>query len=188
MTYLTNIVVLRKENYQDYDIKYILYSLEYGKISAVAKGAKKITSKLNPHLEFFMLSKVMIANGRFLKRIAGAQIIRHFNKIISNIEKRVIALYFFEIIDLLIKYDFQDIEVYNILLNFLDELSQGGDDREKNILCLNKYLYNLLSHLGYQPKLKAKTQRNLLVELNKAVSEISDQKVNSYDIISKIFF
>jgi DNA repair protein RecO (recombination protein O) len=185
-TYLIDGLILNKEDFKDYDIKYTIYTRGYGKLTAIAKGAKKITSKLNSHLEFFMLSKIMIANGKSVKRVAGAQITESYGSINSDIEKRVIALYFFECINLLIKNDFEDDYVFELLVSFLNFLN-NNNTRQEDLLCLNKYLFDLLDHLGYRPQIKAQKQKGLIAQLNSLVSQISDKQVKSYDILAKLF-
>ncbi|PIR98052.1 MAG: hypothetical protein COT89_01265 [Candidatus Colwellbacteria bacterium CG10_big_fil_rev_8_21_14_0_10_42_22] len=48
--YYTPAIVLRKDVKNDKDSLYILYTRSLGKISAIAKSARKITSKLSGHL------------------------------------------------------------------------------------------------------------------------------------------
>src|SRR3989344_4626914 len=97
-TFLTAGVILKKDDYKDYDRKFTIYTLGQGKILALAKGAKKITSKLNSHLEFFSVAKIMVANSLAVKRLAGAQLIKKYTSISSDISKNIIALYFLEVI------------------------------------------------------------------------------------------
>jgi len=186
MTHLTYAIVLKKEPFKECDIKYTIYTQLHGKVLVIAKGAKKITSKLNCHLEFFMISNVMIADSLSVKRIAGAQINERFKNIIESIEKRVIALYFLEIIDLLVKYDFEDIIIFEITKSFLTVLD-STKTREDSLLCLNQYLFQLLEHLGYRPEIKSQKQGGLFSQFNKLIMEISEREVKSYGILSKLF-
>ena len=65
-TYTTTAIILKRRDYQENDRLFCLYARDYGKIDVLAKGTKKISSKLNPYLEPFYLVKVMIAKGRVL--------------------------------------------------------------------------------------------------------------------------
>jgi recombinational DNA repair protein (RecF pathway) len=58
--YVTNALVLRKDSLGDLDGRYTLFTERFGKISAKAKSSRKITSKLAPHLEPGMVSKVRV--------------------------------------------------------------------------------------------------------------------------------
>jgi len=185
-TYITQAVVLNKSNYKDYDLKFNLYTLEHGKIAALAKGAKKITSKLNAHLEFFSLSKIMIAKGASFNRLAGAQLVKKYKNINSDTAKTVIALYFLEVINLSVKYDFKDDVVFEILIRFMAQVDQS-QNRYDDLLYLNKSLFELLDHLGYRPQLKSSKQKGLITQFNKIIMEISDQEVKSYGMLARLF-
>ena len=56
--YVTDAIVLRKEPLGDLDSRYTLFTKRFGKIVAKAKSSRKITSKLAPHLEPGIISKV----------------------------------------------------------------------------------------------------------------------------------
>ena len=185
-TYVTQAVVLNKYDYKDYDIKFILYTLEYGKIAVIAKGAKRITSKLNSHLEFFSFSKIMIAKGVLVNRLAGAQLIEKYQHISEDNYKTIIALYFLEVVNLMVKYDFEDDYIFDIIIKFNDGLNHGVS-KQDDLLLLNQTLFELLDHLGYRPQLKSSKQKGLIAQFNKVIMEISDKEVKSYDMISNLF-
>lgn len=208
-TYLTQGIVLRRSHYNDYDRQYVIYTRELGKISAVAKGVKRITSKLGSHLEPLFLANLMIANGLFFERIAGAQLIKRYPSLRNDLNKIIIASYFLEAVDVLMKYDFKDEAVFEIVDNFLSKISspaRGGEahsgakatrmgrgggrekleEKAKNLIYLNKFLFDLLSHLGYCPILRAKTQRELLQELNNLILEVGEKEIKSFNLLTQI--
>lgn len=185
-TYVTHGVILNKGDYKDYDIKFIIYTLGHGKISAIAKGAKKITSKLNSHLEFFSVSKIMIAKGASFNRLAGAQMVEKYKNINSDTSKTIIALYFLEVVNLLVKYDFEDDIIFKIIIKFISLLNQGKS-RQDDLLLLNKSIFELLDHLGYRPEIKSNKQKGLIAQFNKIIMEISDREIKSYAMLSKLF-
>ncbi|MEK7072642.1 MAG: DNA repair protein RecO [Patescibacteria group bacterium] len=185
-TYVTHGVILNKADYKDYDIKFTIYTLGHGKISAIAKGAKKITSKLNSHLEFFSVAKMMIAKGASFNRLAGAQLIKKYNNISNDTAKTIIVLYFLEIVNALVKYDFEDDVIFEIVVKFISLLDQGKS-KQDDLLYLNKSIFELLDHLGYRPQLKSNKQKGLIAQFNKIVMEISDREMKSYAMLSKLF-
>ena len=52
-TYTTEGIILKRKDYQENDRLFTIYSKDYGKIDLIAKGTKKISSKLNSYLEPF---------------------------------------------------------------------------------------------------------------------------------------
>lgn len=59
----TKCIILGKKNYGETDKLVFLYSEEFGKIKAIAKGARKITSKFTGHLETLNSCIVELYNG-----------------------------------------------------------------------------------------------------------------------------
>lgn len=68
MNEVGNALIFRRKAYDDSALLLELFSESYGRISAVARGAQKSTSKLRSHLEPFRLVRVFIPHprGRFI--------------------------------------------------------------------------------------------------------------------------
>ncbi|MFN2162508.1 MAG: DNA repair protein RecO, partial [Candidatus Promineifilaceae bacterium] len=56
-TYRTEAIVLKRSDFGEADRLLTLYSKEFGKIRAIAKGARKPQSRKTGHVELFMRSK-----------------------------------------------------------------------------------------------------------------------------------
>jgi DNA repair protein RecO (recombination protein O) len=184
VTYLTPAIILKKYDAGDYDRQYLLYTASGGKVTAIAKGAKKITSKLNPHLDYFSVCELMLAPGASgIERLAGAGSVSCRRTKISR-GKQFYGYYFLEAVDKLIIAKAKDEYVFALADQFLATLGETKDDNI--LLILNKYLFELLKHLGYEPHLKAKTQRQLFSDLNKLIEQVSEKKMNSFKSIIEI--
>ncbi len=184
MTYLTPAIILKKYDSGDYDRQYLLYTASGGKVTAIAKGAKKITSKLNPHLDYFSVCELMLAPGvSGIERLAGAgSMICRRAKISDG--KQFYGYYFLEAVDKLTIAKVKDEYIFALADQFLASL--GEEENDKFLLILNKYLFELLKHLGYGPHLKAKTQRQLFLDLNKLIEQVSEKKMNSFNSVIEI--
>ncbi|MBF8280289.1 MAG: recO [Candidatus Magasanikbacteria bacterium] len=73
MTFTDSAIVLERTNFRENDKRLTFYTKGRGRLTAVAVGAKKITSKLSGHLEPFTMVRVMIAAGRRFDKVAQAQ-------------------------------------------------------------------------------------------------------------------
>lgn len=62
--YVTDAIVLKKDPQGDLDGRYTLFTKRFGRIMAKAKSSRKITSKLAPHLEPGMVTKVRFIETR----------------------------------------------------------------------------------------------------------------------------
>ncbi len=185
-TLLTQAVVLNKQPYQEADSQLILYTLDQGKIAVVAKGALKIKSKLNAHLEFFLISQIMLAPAKSGYRLAGAQIQENYSKISQNITKTILACYYLECLQKLVRFNFPDAQLLLLVRLFFKEL-QDSPNKSASLIVLNKHLFDLLSHLGYCPLLKAQTQLKLAQELHAVVSMVGEQKINSANLLFQLY-
>jgi recombinational DNA repair protein (RecF pathway) len=67
--YVSNAIVLKKDQSGEFDARYALFTERFGKVSGKTTSSRKITSKLAGHLEPGMLAKV-----RFVEK-GGAQIV-----------------------------------------------------------------------------------------------------------------
>lgn len=186
MTTLTQGIVLKRQDYGDYDRQFIIYTHCLGKIAVVAKGAKKITSKLNSHLEPFLISHLMIAEGRAFKRLAGAQALSCFRDIKKDLGKIVIAQYFLEVLDVLVKYEFCDQAIFILSKDFLFSLD-GSESRKENLIFLNKFLFEILSQLGYCPVIRSKNQMGVALELHHLILDIGERPVKSFNWLIRLY-
>jgi DNA repair protein RecO (recombination protein O) len=184
-TFITQGVVLGREHYGDYDWQYTIYTREAGKVTAIVKGGKKITSKLNSHLDYFLTCDLMLARGNRFMRVASTQVVQNYKNIKNDLEKIVIANYFLEVINVLTGREFCDFELFELINNFFIHLDQVEGIGEK-IICLNKYIFELLSHLGYCPLIKSKTQKQLIRDLHKLILEVGERQIKSYNLLQKI--
>lgn len=184
MTVLTDTFILRQAPRGDYDLALVAYTKELGKITAVAKGAKKITSKLRPHLEFFCLTRLMVAPGSGVFRVAGASISQNFKTIRLEPSRAVYALAIIETIDLLTPNQSPDPELFSLLNNFFVRLEAAGEDKQARLV-FNRAVYDLLSHLGWRPHLKSRSQRQLTMELSRLIMAAGEKELKSLGALSR---
>ena len=181
MTYLTPAIILKKYDSGDYDRQYLLYTAVGGKLTAIAKGAKKIASKLNSHLDYFSVCELMLAPGiSGIERLAGAGNTNCRRTKIMN-GWQFYGYYFLEAVDKLTIAKVKDENIFSLADQFFTRLE--AVDNSNILLILNKYLFELLKHQGYEPRLKANTQRQLFLDLNKLIEQVSEKKMNSFTVL-----
>jgi len=155
-TYTTTALVLKRRDYQEHDRLFCLYTRDFGKIDVLAKGTKKISSKLNSYLEPFYLIKVMIAKGKGFDKLANCNLIEGYQNLRQDLFGFALINYLAEITDNLILGQTQSYDKFDLLLKTLEVLDQeiGKKGKEKLLLLANLYGLKLLSLLGYQPEIK----------------------------------
>lgn len=185
MTCITRGIVIKRGHSGDFDRQYVIYTSDLGKVSAIAKGAKKPTSKLSPHLELFSSVELMLAKTAASYRVAGARIFEGRRLIKSSLIKTSASLIFSEALDNLMVYDFPDHKIFEISEDFfygIDSAKSIGATLAK----LNKGLFELLSHSGYQPEINSLSQRQLVAELCRAVINVTEKELKSYIFLRQL--
>ena len=83
INYNLKAIALSKKEIGDNDVLFFLYTKELGRVAALAKGAKRLTSKLAGHLEPLSLSNVRLVEKKRL-HIADALLLDSFKNIRNN--------------------------------------------------------------------------------------------------------
>ncbi len=150
--YSTRGFVLRNYDVGENDKGCVVYTENYGKKIFFAKGARKIQSKLSPHLAQFAEVSLDFIKGRNSEKLTGAQLEKSFKFIRDDLRKIAIANFAVDVFDNLIKLDHPDKEVYNLIGEILKILN-----KEENIkrcyFSANIFIWKLLILLGYKPEL-----------------------------------
>jgi DNA repair protein RecO (recombination protein O) len=97
-TYITEVICLRAIDFGEADRILHLYSPDVGRISAIAKGAKRAKSKLTGACELLNLSEVQLAKGRNLDVLCQYQPRETFIGVRSDILKLAYGLLFAELV------------------------------------------------------------------------------------------
>ena len=162
--YQTEAIIIKKIKFGEADRLLTLFTPGLGKMRAIAKGAMRPKSKLGGNVELLTHSLLMLARGRNLDIITQAQAINNFMPIRDNLELISCGFYISELIDTLTEENVEDHELFDLLLNALNDLAASMEvDR-----VLRYFELRLLDHLGYRPQVQkcANCGRDLLPEVN----------------------
>ena len=148
-TYRANGLVLKKSPLGESDLIVTFYTPDGGKISAVANGARRSTSKLVGHLEPLTLTKLSLSRGRNLDIITQAQIVNGFASLKSDLTAVTKGLYTIELVDGFGSEDHPNQSLYGLTLDILSAISQNP----RSDLILRFFELHLLSASGLMPEL-----------------------------------
>lgn len=152
MDFKYNGIILSKKDVGEADRIYTIFTLEAGKIRALAKGIRRPNAKLAGSLEPVTYSEVFIAKGKGLGKITGALVVDNFSKIKSDLDSLNQGAYVFGILEKIISDQEKDEKIFNLFLKYLtvmENLSGTEDVSKKDIITLG-FLFKLLAELGYQ--------------------------------------
>lgn len=145
MIYKTKGIIVRKRDLSEADRLLTIYTKDFGKILAKAKAVKKSQAKLKGHLELFLYSDLMFAEGRSLDIVTGAETIDSFSLLHNDLSSLAAAYCLSELIDRMIAGPEPDEDVWQLILTSFQKLN-GGEDT-KNLL--KNFSVEFLGLLGY---------------------------------------
>ena len=148
-TYKTEAVILKHVDLGEADRIVTLYSPGYGKIRAVARGVRKMKSRLGGHTEPLTRCTMMIARGRNLDVISQSQVIDSYLSIHNDLQLAARGMYFAELIDAFTSEHIENYPIYTLVIDTLNHLPKA-----RSIELLFRYFeIQLLGYLGYRPQL-----------------------------------
>ena len=147
--YSSPAIVLRQRKLGDADKIVTLYTANFGKVDAVAKGVRRLTSRLAGSVEPLSHGSFMLAHGRSLDIITQAQPIETFQPLRDDLGRLSHALYAAELIDRATEERSENFALYRLLLDTLRRLAQNYDQD----VVLRFFEMSLLGELGYRPEL-----------------------------------
>ena len=152
--YRTEVVVLRRVDLGEADRILTLYTPQYGKLRAVAKGVRRPVSKLGGHLELFTRARVMLARGRNLDVLTAAETTDPFRGLRDEgpeaLERIGVAYYLAELLDRFAEEGIENRAIWDLLVGALRDLSDGVPPE----LVARGYELHLLILSGYRPELE----------------------------------
>ena len=98
-TYRAVGLTLRKSPVGEADLISSLYTREHGKLDVLARGARRLTSKLVGHFEPLTLVRLSIARGRTLDVVAEAEVVNAFPNVKADYASVARGLHVAELID-----------------------------------------------------------------------------------------
>ncbi|KKP48373.1 MAG: repair protein RecO protein [Candidatus Woesebacteria bacterium GW2011_GWA1_33_30] len=175
-TYSSEGIILARKNYGEADRIITVFSKYFGKITLLAKGVRKLTSRKRGHLEIFSQIKFSANSGKGFDLITEAETINTFSKFRLNLNKVTLAYYFCEVVNKITREGEKQSKVYNLLTTALEQLETA-----KNLKILRKkFIEDLLVDLGYWPNDKKMTDHDIKLE------EVLERKINSVRVGRKV--
>ena len=145
----TKAIVISQKAVSDHDSLVSFYTLEFGRVSFLAKGLKRPSSKLAGHLDLLNLVDLMIIKGREKDYVGSAISENCFLQIKESYDKTIIAGYGLNFLNKLSFNNQADYEVFLLLREFLFSLNEMPDEIEALQLILSSFKLRLLDLLGY---------------------------------------
>lgn len=177
-TYKTEGIILKRINYGEADRILTIYTKHYGKIKALAKGVRRITSRRGGNVELFNQAAIFLNKGRNLDILTEAQVTNAFKSWRRNLKKVATAYYFAELVDKLTPEEQPNQTVFQLLSRFLEKIGTASLPE-----LTRSFEEVLLKELGFGVPEELRKQPG---SLRNYIESIIEKKLNSQDIAKEI--
>src|SRR5690606_5552823 len=143
-------VVLRHADWGEADRLLTLYTREHGMVRAIAKGARKVTSRKAGHLQPFTQITIQLAKGRDLLIVTQVETVNAFLPLHDDLLKTSHAAY---VVELLLRFSYEDEGANPSIFRLLVETLGRIEAEEDAWLAVRYYEMRLLDAVGFRPQL-----------------------------------
>jgi len=145
-------LVIKRKNVGEADKIVTIFSKNQGKISVLAKGVRKVSSRRAGNLELLHQIKFFASGNGKLPVITEAATLTSFKKVKTDLRKLGLAYLLLELIDQFLPEGQENTTLYNQLILFLEGINQS-ESFEKDKVLVASFQIKLLRETGYLPEL-----------------------------------
>ncbi len=142
-------IVIAHKEFGEADRLIRLFSCEYGKLTAIAKGVRKIQSRKAAHLEPFTHASLVLAYGHSFWIISQADTLINFPNIRADLARTANAAYVLELVDRAAVEGQPDRALFRLTLETLQRLEAQPDAFN----ALRSFEFRFLDLAGFRPEL-----------------------------------
>jgi len=165
----TEAIVLGQRDFGEADKIITLYTKEFGKLRAVAKGVRRVKSKFGSSTELFSHNDLMLymQPKRDLYIITGSNIIRTHKELRENFDSFVTGSYVAELVDKLTEPEERNRHLFSLILETFHQIPKQDRD---TIIAI--FVTKFLANAGYKLDLEK------CVFCEKPISPIQGKKLS----------
>lgn len=147
--YKSEAVIIRRSNLGEADKILTIFTPHFGKLRVVAKGVRKVSSRLAGHVELFTKSQMLLARARNLDIVTQSETIDSYRALHEDLDRVAHAYYAAELLDALTADELESYPIYKLAVESLGLLETDADPGR----VLRWLELQLLGYLGYAPEL-----------------------------------
>lgn len=153
----TSAIVLNRQPYREADSLVIVYTLDFGKLTLIARGTKKLKSKLAGHLEPITLSDILVVKGKGFDYIGSALARDVYLDIKDNLNKLYFTGRALNLFSRLVKEDQPDERLFFLTerwLKIVADCPPASFNKDRGGLFFSFFALKLMTELGYRPEMR----------------------------------
>ena len=143
-------VIIKVQDYKENDKLVWMYTEQLGKVTCIAKGAKKSKSQLLSVTLPLCFGEYLLFKGKNLYNLQEGKIINSFQGLLNNLEKLTYSSYLCELIDICVESDEGNNKLFKDFMVCLYLLNTDALDYE---LLIRAFELRLLEATGYNLEL-----------------------------------
>ena len=175
-TYSDEGIVLARRNFGEADRILSIYSKNHGRISAIAKGIRRPSSKKRGHLEIFSHINFQIAEGRSVGLLTEVETLDSFESLKKDLKKVSLAYFFMEVVGKITHEHERSNNLFDLILNYLKRL-----EKETSLKSLKySFIEDILVLTGFWPQGKS------LINPDEKLNEVVERNINSIRVGRKV--
>jgi DNA repair protein RecO (recombination protein O) len=165
--YKSEAVIIRRSDLGEADKILTIFTPNFGKLRVVAKGVRKVTSRLAGHVELFTRAQMLLAKARNLDIVTQSETVDAYRPLHDDLSRIAHASYAAELLDALTPDALEHYPVYKLTAEVFALLSEDPNPTR----VLRWYELQLLGYMGYSPELNECVQcRNELTPTTNSFS------------------
>jgi DNA repair protein RecO (recombination protein O) len=147
----TEAVVIRTMDYRESDRIVTFYTRDFGKISGIARGARRSTKRFSGSLNLFchLMLQFFEKRSQNLVRVDDCDLLAHFHQIRQDLLKMAHMSYLVELILIMAPEREKQVELFDALLKALELFNRGQYSPQEALFAEMSFL----ALLGYAPHL-----------------------------------
>lgn len=175
-SYKTEAIILKSKNYGEADRILTVFSRTHGKLTILAKGARRINSKKGPTLEVFNKVYLLLSSGKNFDIVSESAVLENFEGLRKNLKLVGLAYNICELVDKLTPERQESMILFELLTKTLKSLSTKIYD--KNLII--NFKQKILEDLGY-------IQRDAgLNNIDQFIESITERELKSRKFLLRI--
>ena len=147
--------VFHKNDINDSDRIFSVFTYEFGRIEIFGKAIRKMHSKLRSGIDVLCLSEIEFFQGRNKKTLTDAKIVKKFNAVYYDVEKFQIISKITQYLKEAIQGSQKDETLFFLIQEIFEKLeSEALNPKGKNIL-FEYFIWNLMNIQGKRPHIES---------------------------------
>lgn len=158
VTFRTKAIPLVKRPVRETDRVYSVMTEDHGKLELMAKGSRKIVSKLAGEMENLGELDLFVVRGRAFDRLAGAAPLTRYVGIADCFERRLAALRAAAFLDRAVKPNHVDRGIFELYREYLGAVDSASPRALADGRLALGFQWKLFAELGFRPELERCTR------------------------------